>query len=169
MAHEGLLTAFVIVTALAVVMQAAILYAMFRVLKVILWKTTQIESSIKEHLNPVLDSVCAVATATREPVSAILANLTEISGILRQRTVSVDAVAGEVLERVRVEAVRLDELLAGIFERMERVTEAAERGVLVPVREISAVIAGLRQGFAYFFTRQRQARRQRGQEEQLFI
>ena len=169
MAHEGLLTAFVIVTALAVVIQAAILFAMFRVMKVILAKTTAIESGVKEHLNPVLDSVRAVTTATREPINTILTNLTEITGLLRQRAASADAVAAEVLERVRVEAFRLDELLAGVLGRMERAAEAAERGVLVPVREISAVIAGIRQGFAYFFARQRQAPRQRGHEEQLFI
>lgn len=169
MAHEGLLTAFVIVTALAVVIQAAILFAMFRVMKVILAKTTAIESGVKEHLNPVLDSVRAVTTATREPINTILTNLTEITGLLRQRAASADAVAAEVLERVRVEAFRLDELLAGVLGRMERVAEAAERGVLVPVREISAVIAGIRQGFAYFFARQRQSPPQRGHEEQLFI
>jgi|SRR5579859_7780318 len=170
MAHESLLTVFVIVTALAVVMQAAILFAMFRVMKEILAKTTQIESGVKDHLNPVLDSVHALTTAVREPVNAILANLTEVSGLLRQRAASADAVAAEVLERVRIEAIRMDELLTGVLGRMERAAEAAERGVLIPVREISAVIAGLRQGFAYFFGRQRPPAEQRARsEEQLFI
>lgn len=170
MAHEGLLTAFVIVTATAVAIQAAILYGMFRVVKVILAKTEEIESSVKGHLNPLLDSMHAVTSSVREPVNTILTNFVEISGLVRQRAASADVVAADVLERVQVEVARVDELLTGILERVERAAEAAERGVLVPVREISAVIAGLRQGFAFFFARRRRSSSQAGpHEEQLFI
>jgi hypothetical protein len=172
MAHEGLLTVFVIVTALAVVMQAAVLYAMFRVLKLMFGTVQRIDSDFKNHINPVLDSVRAVTTAAREPMSAILANLNEVTVLLRRRAVDADALAADVMQRARVETVRIDELLAATLERLERAADAAERGVLVPVRELAALITGLRQGFAFFFSRQRSRTKpggQRGQEEQLFI
>src|SRR5580698_2121678 len=99
MAHEGLLTVFVIVTALAVVMQAAVLYAMFRVLKLMFGTVQRIDSDFKNHINPMLDSVRAVTTAAREPMSAILANLNEVTVLLRRRAVDADALAADVLER----------------------------------------------------------------------
>jgi phage-related protein len=170
MTHEDVLTVFVIVTALAVVMQAAILFAMFRVMKMTLSVVTRIESSVTDHLNPVLDSVHAVTTSAREPIKTALANLTELTNLVRQRAVSADALAAEVMERARAEIIRVDELLTGIVGRVERVAEVAELGVLAPIREVSAVVAGVRRGLAYFFSRRRQPGQQRAsQEEQLFI
>lgn len=170
MAHEDLLTAFVIVTALAVVMQAGLLLGMFLVSRRILSAAMRMESGIKDHLNPMVDSIHSVTTAAREPISTILSNLTEVTDLLRKRAVSADAVAAELLERARVDVVRVDELFAGILGRVERAAESAERGVLGPVREISALVAGIRRGFGYFFSRQGPAGRRRGpDEEQLFV
>lgn len=169
MSHENVQTFFVIVAAAALVIQAGMLFAMFRLMKLILSKTAQIEAGVKDHLNPVLDSVHAVTTSVREPMNAILANLTEVTRLVRQRATSADAVAADVLERARVEVARADELIADMLARMERAAEAAERGVLVPVRELSAVIAGIRQGLAFFFARRRPSGQARGGDDQLFI
>ena len=170
MTHEVVLTVFVIVTALAVVMQAAILFGMYRSLQVMHSKISGIESGMKDHVNPVLDSLHAIINTSREPLNAILANMTEVTGLLRQRAASADAVAAEAIERARVEIIRVDELLAGILGRMERVADAAERGVLAPLREVSALIAGVRRGVGFFFARQRKAGQQAApQHEELFI
>jgi hypothetical protein len=78
-------------------------------------------------------------------------------------------VAADVLERAKVDIARADELVTEILGRVERAAEAAERGVLGPVREISALIAGVREGLGYLFGRRRPAGQKRGSEEQLFI
>jgi hypothetical protein len=170
MSHEDVQTLFVIVAALALVIQAAMLFAMFRLMKFMLSKIEQIESGVREHLNPVLDSVRAVTASTREPINTILANLIEVTGIVKQRAASADAVAAEVMERARLEIIRVDELITGIVGRVERAADAAERGVLAPLREVSAIIAGIRSGIGFFFARQRPgAKRGPTAEEQLFI
>lgn len=171
MAHEGLLTAFVIVTALAVVIQAAILFAIYGALRQLREAVMRIDAGIKEHFHPLLRSLSSIAAAAREPVSAILGNVAEISGVVRERTVTADAVAGEILDRLRADAIRLDELLITMFEKMQRAGDAVERGVLAPIREVSALLAGVRRGLEFFLTRKRPApSAERAQhEEQLFI
>jgi len=174
MDHEGLLTVFVIVTALAVLMEAAVLFAIYRSLTRLIQAVGRIDASLKEHLNPVLAAVQAIATAAREPVGTILSNLADMSAVLRQRTHSADAVAAEVLNRARSEIVRADELVSGILLKVERASEVVERGVLIPIREISAIIAGFRKGFEFFVGRRRppapgERRQSAPQEEQLFI
>ena len=74
-----------------------------------------------------------------------------------------------MLDRAQVEILRADRLIAVSLEKMERASEAVERGVLVPVREVSALLAGVRRGFEFFLGRRRSGRSRSSQEEQLFI
>jgi len=67
-----------------------------------------------------------------------------------------------------VEILRADRLIASSLEKMERATEAAERGVLAPIREVSALVAGIRRGLEFFLSRRPDRSRSR-HEEQLFI
>jgi methyl-accepting chemotaxis protein len=170
MAHEDVLTVFVIVTALAVVMQAAILYAIFQALRQLRDAVIRVDAGIQEHFHPLLRTLGNIAQAAREPVGSILANLADISGVLRDRTHAVDAVAGELVERFRAEAVRADELLTAALQKVQRATEAMERGVLTPIRELSALLAGVRSGVEFFLGRRRRPKGERApQEEELFI
>jgi methyl-accepting chemotaxis protein len=170
MTHEGVLTFFVIVTAVAVVMQAAILYAIFQALRQLRDAVIRVDAGIEEHFHPLLRTLAGIAQAAREPLSSIVANLADISGVLRARTHAVDAVAGEVLDRFRAEAVRADELVAEVLQKMQRAADAVERGVLAPVRELSALLAGVRRGLDFFLGRRRPPTGERArQEEELFI
>lgn len=168
MAHEGVLTFFVIVTSLAVVIQAAILYALYRALSQLLRGVIRIDAGLVEHVHPLLRSLSDVVAGAREPIGATLANLAEISRLVRERTASTDVFLADVLDRARVEILRADRLMAASLEKMERASEAVERGVLVPVREVSALIAGVRRGLEFFLSRRR-GRSRSSQEEQLFI
>jgi len=170
MAHEGVFTFFVIVTALAVVMQAAILYAIYHALRELRDAVIRVEAGVKQHWHPLLRTLVSIADAAREPVSSILANVADISVVVRDRTRAVDTVAADVLDRFRAEAVRADELLTDILLRTQRAVDAVERGVLVPVRELSALLAGVRGGIGFFLGRRRSPASERTrQEEELFI
>lgn len=170
MVHEGVLTAFVIVTSLAVVIQAAILFAMFQALRQLRQAVIRIDTRIKENFHPLLRSITSVADAVREPVRVLLSNLADISGLLRQRSEAADAVAGELLDRFRVQALHADELLTTTLERAQAAVDTVERGVLAPIRELSALLAGVRRGLEFFVGRRRRPTGERApQEEEMFI
>jgi methyl-accepting chemotaxis protein len=170
MAHESLLTVFVIVTALAVVIQAAILFAMYQALRQLREAVTRIDAGIKEHFHPLLRSLNGVITAAREPLSTIVSNVADISGVLRERTHAADLVAADLLDRFRAQVIRFDELLILLTQKLQRAGDAVERSVLAPAREMSALLAGVRRAVEVFLGRQRRATGERAQhEEQLFI
>ena len=170
MANDGVLTAFVIVTALAVVIQAAILFAIFQALRQLREAVIRIEAGVQEHLHPLLRSLRGIVDAVREPVSVVLGNLAGISGIVRERTQATDAVAAELVSRFRAQAVHADELLTTTLDKLQRAVDAAERGVLTPIRELSALLAGVRRGLDFFLGRRRPRTGERArQEEELFI
>ena len=170
MAHEGLLTVFVIVTAAAVVVQAVILYAVMRTIAQLGRSVAQIQAGVEQDVQPLIRGARALVNGAQEPVHTILNNLADVSKLLRERAVSADAVVADVLDRTQAEVIRADELFKSLLARTERAADAVERGVLGPVRELSAVLAGVRAGFDYFVGRRRSAKPDRTpQEEQLFI
>jgi hypothetical protein len=170
--HEWVLTIFVAVTAIAVVTQVVILLAVSRALVQLARTMERIQNSFEQEVNPVLHAFNELVTAASGPTRKILTNLAETSEILRVRAQSADALAAEVIERARAEVIRADQFITGSLEMMERATEAVERGIMVPVKEITALVAGLRQGITFFFSRRRPSAAGRTgapAEEQLFI
>ncbi|HEV3275990.1 MAG TPA: hypothetical protein VG860_04165 [Terriglobia bacterium] len=170
-AHDWVLTVFVAVTAAAVVTQVVILAAVSRALVQLARTMERIQNGFEQEVNPVLRGVNELIIALREPTRKIAANLSETSELLRVRAQSADVLAAEVIERVRAEVIRADQFIMGTLEMMDRATEAVERGVMVPVRELTALVAGLRQGIAFFLRRRRPAGggERAPAEEQLFI
>ncbi len=169
--HEWILTIFVAVTAIAVVTQVVILLAVSKALVQLAHTLERIQNSFEQDVHPVLRAFHELVTTASGPTRKILTNLSETTDILRARAQTADALAAEVIERARAEIVRADQLITGTMEMIERATEAIERGVMVPVKEMTALIAGLRQGMAFFFGRRRPSSAREGApvEEQLFI
>lgn len=170
-AHEWVLTIFVVVTALAVVTQVVILLAVSRALMQLARTMERIQNNFELEVRPVLRSVHELITAASEPTRKILHNLSVTSELVRARAQAADILAAEVMERARVEIARADQFITGALEMMERATESVERGVMVPVREATALLAGVRRGVEFFFKRHRRSRSREGvpTEEQLFI
>jgi hypothetical protein len=169
--HEWVLTIFVAVTAIAVVTQVVILLAVSRALVQLARTMERIQNSFEQEVHPVLRAFNELVTAASGPTRKILNNLSETTELLRVRAQTADAVAAEVIERARAEVVRADQFIMGSLEMMQRATEAVERGVMVPVKEITALVAGVREGIAFLFSRRRPAagRSAPPVEEQLFI
>jgi methyl-accepting chemotaxis protein len=167
--HEWILTIFVAVTAIAVVIQVLILLAVSKALVQVAKTMERIQNSFEQDVQPALKTFNEILTAASAPTRKILGNLAETTDLLRARAQTADALAAEVLERARAQVIRADQFIAGSLEMMQHATEAVERGVMVPVREMTALLAGLREGLAFFFRRSRSAREGAPAEEQLFI
>lgn len=169
--HEWILTIFVAVTAVAVVIQVAILLAVSKALVQVAKTMERIQSSFEQEVHPVLHTFNEILTVASAPTRRIISNLAETTDLLRARAQTADALAAEVIERARAEVIRADQFITGSLEMMQRASEAVERGVMVPVREMTALVAGLREGLGFFFRRGRPAPAREGApaEEQLFI
>jgi hypothetical protein len=105
-----------------------------------------------------------------EPLRTITSNLADISKMLRERTADVDALVAELVDKSRAQVIRVDQMVSDLVKKVETTSDAVQRGVLAPMQEVSAVIAGMRAGLEFLFTRRRKTSvSETAQDEQLFI
>jgi ABC-type transporter Mla subunit MlaD len=170
MANETVLTIFVIVAAVAIVMQAFVMFGIWRAIEKIPPKIDEIHAHFKERMDPLTESVTEIVASSRDPLRTITANLAEISQTLRQRSVQVDEVVEDLVEKTRLQIIRADQVLTNLADKVEETTDKVQQGVLAPIQEITAAIKGLRSGFDFFFSKRRPpGATERAQDEQLFI
>lgn len=170
MAHETVLTVFVIVAAVAIVVQALLLFGVYQGVRSIHREVEGVRADVKLRLDPLTQSVTEILANSREPVRTITANLAEISRVLRDRTSHVDSLVADLVDRSRLQVIRVDQMVSDLVTKVETTAEVVQRQVLAPVHEVSALITGVRSGLEFLFSRRRGSKvSEAAQEEQLFI
>ena len=159
-----------ILIAIAILMQAGAMVGIWLAIRKIPSQIEGVRTEVKQRLDPLVQSVTEVLNDSREPVKTITGNLAEISRLLRERSSNVDAVLAELVDKSRVQILRVDQMVSGVVEKVEDTAETVHRQVLVPIREVSAVIKGVRTGLEFLFARRRTTSvSEATQDEQLFI
>ena len=164
------LTIALILVALAVLMQAGVMIAIWLALRKIPGQIEAVRADVKQRLDPLVQSVTEIVSNAREPLRAVGTDLAEISRMLRERTGDVDALVAELVDKSRAQVIRMDRMVSDLAQKVEATSEAVQRGVLVPVQEVSAVLKGFQAGLEFLFSRRRTTSvSEAAQDEQLFI
>lgn len=126
------------------------------------------------NVGPVLRSAREMMVESKDKLSLVSQNLVEVSQLTKQQVTRFDGVMSDVSDRLRLQVIRLDQLLSNTVARVEETTELVQNNVVKPVRELSAILAGVRTGLEYLLRRNRSragrpAPGQATQEEELFI
>lgn len=166
---QQMLTIFVAVTALAVVIQAGILVAMFLAMRKTSARMEAIADEVRTKALPVLDSAQVILADTGPKLQAITANLTEMTNTLRGQVERADVAMSDALDRARLQIIRADELVTRTMDKVEETTELVQHSVISPVRQISAVIQGITAGVGAFFGRRGRVQEGVQQDEEMFI
>jgi hypothetical protein len=170
MDQNPVLTVFVIITALAFVAQAGILYGIYRVVTGSRRDFDVLRTELKNRVEPLALTLTEIVTNSKEPVRNITSNLADISRILRQRTDHVDSVVAELTDRSRLQVLRIDQMVTELVQKAQSTADVVERGIIAPVSEVSALIKGVRAGLEFLVGRRRSSRvGEVAQDEQMFI
>ena len=170
MDHNTGLTVALILVSVAVLMQAGAMLGIFLAFRKITGQVETVRADIKQRLDPLVESTLEIVNNSREPLRTISANLVEISTMLRNRTTSADQVAAELLDKSRTQIVRVDRMVSGLVDRVESTADVVQKGMLVPINEVSAVMKGVRSGLEFLFSHRRVTNvSEATQDEQLFI
>lgn len=170
MAHDTLLTVFVAIAAIAILMQGGAMLGIWLSVRKIPHQIEDIRADVKQRLDPLTQAVAEILANSREPARTITANVAEISQLLRDRTSSVDALVADLVDKSRLQIIRVDQMMSVLVEKVESTADLVQRNVLAPIREVSAVIKGLRSGLEFLFSRRRASSASEAtQDEQLFI
>jgi hypothetical protein len=145
---------FTAVTAVGVMLQAFVLLGMLLALKGALKRLNAVTEKAEEHVLPVLQSTRSLLEEVSPKLKVAAQNALEVSQTAREvsataRTESAKLAAAldDVLERAAVQTDRLDEIVTAALGSVAHATAMVQRAVATPVRQVSAVLNGLRAGF----------------------
>jgi methyl-accepting chemotaxis protein len=168
---SGWVEAFIIVATIAIVIQMAILLAMFVQMRTAIENFTRLANDLHARLDPILLRVNRILEDSEDRIATVMGDAAEISRIARGQAQKIDRVFTEVVERLRVQVIRTDQILTGVLEVVEDAGTKVRNTVWAPIHQASALLKGLKVGLD--FIRGQQRRRQEPdsatQDEELFI
>ena len=148
--NDTLLMVFIGISALAIVIQAAILAALYATTKKTSAKMEELAVEIRSKALPAVESVQTLIVDNRGRIEEIVDNLTVASSTARSQLQRIDATLNDVLDRTRLQVMRVDDLTTSTLDRVEATTEVLQHSVVGPVRKLNGVLSGLSTGLGMF-------------------
>jgi hypothetical protein len=154
---EWVYVTFTAVTAGGVMMQALVLLGMLFALKGALRRLDEVSKKAEENLLPLLATSRSLLEEVSPKLKVAAQNALEVSQTVRTESVRVVSVLDDVMERAAVQVDRVDEMVTGTLDSVAQATAMVQRTVAGPVRQVSAVLNGLRAGFDVLRNKEREA------------
>ena len=165
---ENLVPLFIICTAIAVIIQAGILVALFVVVRKTTGRVEKIATEVSTKALPLIESAQSLLVEVKPRVSDITANAEQAVRMARSQVERLDATVNDIVDRTRLQVIRADEFVTGTMDKLEETREVVQRTVVSPVRYISGIAHGVSAGVEAFFGRRR-GRNGTVQQDEMFI
>jgi len=169
------LTIFIAVTATAVVLQMLILAGLALVVFKLSARLKAATDETQSKLLPLLENakvmqqdVKAFIETARPKIDVILDNTAHVTTVARTDVERVQATVNDLLDRVRLQAIRADEMVTRAMDRVEETSEKVQHSVMSPVRQVSGIMQAISVGVGTFFSNQKR-RRNGGPSDEMFI
>ncbi len=161
---------FVVVTALAVVVQMFILLFIYLQFKQMTEQMTRIATELQTKIDPILTRLNRLLEDSQGRMTSIVGDAAEILHLARGQAQKIDRVFNEAVDRLRLQIIRADQILTGALESVEEAGAEFRRTVWGPVQKASAFIKGVKTGLDFFRSQRRSPERAREHsDEGLFI
>jgi hypothetical protein len=147
---ESWIPFFVAVTALAIVLQAVILVALFLQLRRTAARVEETIADLNARLTPILSSIQILVEDVSPRISSIVSDAAELTRLARGQAQKVDRILTETIERLRLQLIHVDQILTGAMEAVEEAGSRLRDTVWGPVVKASAIIRGIQTGLEFF-------------------
>jgi len=168
----GTMLFFVIVAAAAILLQTLILFGLAKAIKEFVTRIEALLGRVENQASPVMTTARAILDDAQPKIADITTNLAESAATVKVHVTDVAQATGEIVERARLQAVRIDELVENTIEKIEVTTELVQTSVITPVRRIHALISAVGAGLG-FLRANRSRRKSEGNsseaDEEMFI
>ena len=151
MNHETIELILIAVTAAAVLLQAFVLLAMYLAIKKSSSSIVEQIEEIKTTITPFVDNAKGFLENAKgflervgPKVEGSATDIADVTRRLRVQAAEVEASAAEVHEFVRKQTSRIDEMLSGLLDSVDRASNYVVDIVSGPVRQVSGVLASIR-------------------------
>jgi len=149
------LNIFIGLTALAILLQAGVLLAMYITMRKSSARMEALATEVKSKILPTVDQAQQMLAEVRPKLETLVDNLQDATTVMRAQIHRVDATVNDVVDRARLQVIRADELLSRTMDRVEHTTEVVQKTVVSPVRQISGLMQGITVGLEFLFAGRR--------------
>jgi hypothetical protein len=144
------ITIFVVVAAVAIVVQMVILFALYKGLRQTSERMEGFATRLEQQATPVLATAAAILDDAKPKIAEITTNLAETSASVRAHVTQVGQATTEIVERARMQAARLDEFVVNAAQKVEATSELLQNKVFSPMRRVRAIVSALNVGMSFF-------------------
>lgn len=170
---DNWVAAFIVIAAVAILIQMGLLMAMYISMK----KTTDHVNAVAEAVEkrgvPLLETISGLVTTNAPKINVILDNAMAASTTAKQQVDRLDTTVTDIVDRARLQVIRVDELVTRTMDRVEETTDLVHHTVISPVKALAGVLSGVTTTANLLFggKRRRPSRgpRNGGPEEEMFI
>jgi ElaB/YqjD/DUF883 family membrane-anchored ribosome-binding protein len=159
------MTAFVIIAAIALSIQAGMLVAVNK-------KTKELQDKITP-LVPQVESLVETTKATvemsRKQIAEITSRATDVLDSTRNQLAMVEEVVSDATARAKVQMDRVELVLDDTLSRAHETVALLHTGIMRPLREINGVTAGIRAALEFLSRGNRPSVAQATSDEEMFI
>lgn len=166
-----IITVFVVVAAVAIVVQMGILLALYMALRRTSERMEGIAGRLEQQATPILATTAAILDDSKPKIAEITTNLAEISVSLRSHTDQIGSAATEIAERARMQAARLDEFVSSAAHKVEVTTDLLQDKIFSPMRRVRSFVTALNAGLSFFKSNRPRRTKSSGEveDEEMFI
>jgi ABC-type transporter Mla subunit MlaD len=159
------MTAFVIISAIALCVQAGMLAGIY--------KTTKALQEKIDPLLPKVEDLVTKATSTVEQsgkqITEITARTNDILDSTKRQLAIVEEVVGDAAVRAKVQMERVELVLDDTLSRAHETVAVVHDGIMRPLREVNGIAAGIRAAFAAVARGNRPTVDRATSDEEMFI
>ena len=168
---DNLLKLFIGLTAVAVLVQAGILVALYFSVRKSAAQMEALATQVTTKALPTLETAQSMLVELRPRIETLAENAAESSTLLRSQLGRIDSTLSDVLDRTRLQVIRADELLNRTMDKVEETTEVVHKTVVSPLRQVSGLMNAISTGVEVFLgQKRRQPRKGMGvPQDEMFI
>ena len=156
---------FVFVSAIAMCIQAGLLFGIYRATRTLEEKTIP--------MLPKIDALVETSRATveenRKQIHEITIKTNEILDSTKTQLVRIDAVLEDATARAKIQLDRAEMVIDDTMHRAQETVAVVHTGIMKPLREIQGVAAGLRAGLNYLMRGRHDGPVHATADEEMFI
>lgn len=164
---------FSIVAAVALVVQVAILIALFLQLKRTTESINKMVTDLHTRMGPILTRTQMLLDDTQPRITNLVEDASHLVYLARAQAQKMDKVFTEATDRLRGQMVKADRILSGALEAVEDAGTQVRRSFLGPMQKASAIVQGIKIGLDVLRSRRGRQRERVSdiaeQEDELFI
>jgi|SRR5579872_2659186 len=168
----SILAVFVLVSAIALCIQAAYLAGVYKTVRLLQQKVVPLVPKVEsfvEAARSTLETTRSTVELARKQIGEITTKTTEILESAKGQVAKIDGIVTDAADRARSQMERVEMVLDDTMSRIQETVVVVHNGVMRPLRQIDGVSKAIRAIFWHFFGRRRPSPTQVTSDEEMFI